>query len=155
MSIRPVKSIVAAKPTIEGAGVKLRRAFGFGETSETDPFLLFDDFRNDRPDDYLAGLGSPEVEAIEREFVRKFGRYTESRTSMWQDVANGRPTEIDHMNGAVVAKGREAGVPTPLNAAVVEMVKEIERGDRVRDVRAVTSVFPELLRRVAGLSVAP
>jgi hypothetical protein len=41
---------------MEGAGVKLRRAFGFGETAEFDPFLLFDDFRNDRPDDYLAGF---------------------------------------------------------------------------------------------------
>ena len=49
MSIRPVKSIVQSKPTLEGAGVKLRRAFGFGETEETDPFLLLDDFRNDQP----------------------------------------------------------------------------------------------------------
>src|SRR5438067_4198870 len=56
MSIRPVKSIVESRPTMEGAGVKLRRAFGFGETSEFDPFLLFDDFRNDRPDDYRAGF---------------------------------------------------------------------------------------------------
>jgi len=56
MSIRPVKSIVTAKPTIEGAGVKLRRAFGFGDTEAYDPFLLLDDFRNDRPDDYRAGF---------------------------------------------------------------------------------------------------
>jgi quercetin 2,3-dioxygenase len=56
MSIRPVKSIVQSKPTMEGAGVKLRRAFGFGETSEFDPFLLLDDFRNDRPEDYRAGF---------------------------------------------------------------------------------------------------
>ena len=49
MSIRPVKRIVQSKPTIEGAGVKLRRAFGFGETAEIDPFLLLDDFRNDQP----------------------------------------------------------------------------------------------------------
>ena len=56
MSIRPVKRIIEAQPTVEGAGVKLRRAFGFGETSETDPFLLFDDFRNERPADYLAGF---------------------------------------------------------------------------------------------------
>lgn len=56
MSIRPIKRIVQSKPTMEGAGVKLRRAFGFGETAETDPFLLFDDFRNDRPSDYLAGF---------------------------------------------------------------------------------------------------
>ena len=56
MSIRPVKRIVASKPTMEGAGVKLRRAFGFGDTGEFDPFLLLDDFRNDRPDDYRAGF---------------------------------------------------------------------------------------------------
>jgi redox-sensitive bicupin YhaK (pirin superfamily) len=56
MSIRPVKRIIQSTPTMEGAGVKLRRAFGFGETSELDPFLLLDDFRNDRPDDYRAGF---------------------------------------------------------------------------------------------------
>ncbi len=56
MSIRAVKRVVQAQPAIEGAGVKLRRAFGFGDTSEFDPFLLFDDFRNDRPGDYLAGF---------------------------------------------------------------------------------------------------
>jgi redox-sensitive bicupin YhaK (pirin superfamily) len=56
MSIRPVKRVVQAQPTMEGAGVKLQRAFGFGDTSEFDPFLLLDDFRNDRPDDYLAGF---------------------------------------------------------------------------------------------------
>ncbi len=56
MSIRPVKRIVEAKPTTEGAGVKLHRGFGFGDTGEFDPFLLFDDFRNDRPDDYRAGF---------------------------------------------------------------------------------------------------
>ena len=56
MSIRPVKRIVQSKPTLEGAGVHLRRAFGFGNTSEFDPFLLLDDFRNDNPDDYLAGF---------------------------------------------------------------------------------------------------
>jgi redox-sensitive bicupin YhaK (pirin superfamily) len=56
MSVRPVKQIVQATPAMEGAGVKLRRAFGFGNTSEFDPFLLFDDFRNENPDDYLAGF---------------------------------------------------------------------------------------------------
>jgi quercetin 2,3-dioxygenase len=56
MSIRPVKRIAKSTPTMEGAGVKLHRAFGFGTTSEFDPFLLFDDFRNDRPADYRAGF---------------------------------------------------------------------------------------------------
>src|SRR5206468_2785665 len=56
MSIRPIKSIIQSQPTIEGAGVKLRRAFGFGDTGEFDPFLLLDDFRNEHPEDYLAGF---------------------------------------------------------------------------------------------------
>jgi redox-sensitive bicupin YhaK (pirin superfamily) len=51
-----VKQILETKPTIEGAGVKLQRAFGFGKTKEFDPFLLFDDFRNENPADYLAGF---------------------------------------------------------------------------------------------------
>ena len=56
MSVRPVARVLESTPTMEGAGVKLRRAFGFGETTEFDPFLLFDDFRNERPQDYLAGF---------------------------------------------------------------------------------------------------
>jgi quercetin 2,3-dioxygenase len=56
MSIRPVKRIAHATPTVEGAGVRLRRAFGFGDTEDFDPFLLLDDFRNDRPEDYLRGF---------------------------------------------------------------------------------------------------
>ena len=56
MSIRPVKRIIESRPTLEGAGVHLRRAFGFGDKDETDPFLLFDDFRNDVPENYMAGF---------------------------------------------------------------------------------------------------
>ncbi len=56
MSVRPVKQIIESKPVVEGAGVHLRRAFGFGDTTDFDPFLLFDDFRNENPDDYLAGF---------------------------------------------------------------------------------------------------
>jgi redox-sensitive bicupin YhaK (pirin superfamily) len=56
MSIRPVHRLAKAKPALEGAGVHLRRAFGFGDPSKFDPFLLLDDFRNDVPEDYLAGF---------------------------------------------------------------------------------------------------
>jgi len=56
MSLRPVRQISATTPTLEGAGVRLQRAFGFGKTAEFDPFLLFDDFRSDNPADYLAGF---------------------------------------------------------------------------------------------------
>jgi redox-sensitive bicupin YhaK (pirin superfamily) len=56
MAIRSVKRLIKSKPTMEGAGVHLRRAFGFGNTADFDPFLLLDDFRSDRPDEYGAGF---------------------------------------------------------------------------------------------------
>ena len=56
MSIRPVLESRKAIPTMEGAGVRLHRAFGFQDPSELDPFLLFDDFRNDRPIDFAPGF---------------------------------------------------------------------------------------------------
>ncbi|MEP2781698.1 MAG: pirin family protein [Pseudoruegeria sp.] len=56
MSIRPVKSLTQAVPTMEGAGVKLHRAFGFEDPSMLDPFLLFDDFRNEHPADFQKGF---------------------------------------------------------------------------------------------------
>ena len=46
MSLRPVRHMYKSTPTLEGAGVKLHRAFGFGKTEDFDPFLLLDDFRN-------------------------------------------------------------------------------------------------------------
>ena len=54
--MRVPKKIVAAKPHVEGAGVHLHRGFGFGETAPYDPFLLFDDFRNDDPRRYSKGF---------------------------------------------------------------------------------------------------
>ena len=59
MSIRPVKRIVQSQPTLEGAGVKLHRAFGFGGTSDFDPFLLLDEMG---PVDYAPGQakGAPD-----------------------------------------------------------------------------------------------
>jgi redox-sensitive bicupin YhaK (pirin superfamily) len=56
MATRTVRRLSLSKPTTEGAGVRLRRAFGFGDTSDFDPFLLLDDFRNERPADYEAGF---------------------------------------------------------------------------------------------------
>ncbi len=56
MSIRPIKQISQSQPTLEGAGVHLNRAFGFHDPSMVDPFLLLDDFRNEKPENYLAGF---------------------------------------------------------------------------------------------------
>lgn len=56
MSIRPILETRPATQTMEGAGVKLHRAFGFQDPTELDPFLLFDDFRNENPADYMRGF---------------------------------------------------------------------------------------------------
>jgi quercetin 2,3-dioxygenase len=53
---RTIRKVLKAKPTLEGAGVHLHRVFGFSEVPQFDPFLLLDDFRNDRPEHYLKGF---------------------------------------------------------------------------------------------------
>ena len=54
--IRRIRKVIRSRPTLEGAGVHLRRAFGFGEPQLFDPFLLLDDFRSDTPAEYLKGF---------------------------------------------------------------------------------------------------
>ena len=53
--------------------------------------------------------------------------------SMGQDVANGRPSEIDFMNGHVLKMGREAGVDTPVTASIVDAMRQVDRGELVPD----------------------
>jgi redox-sensitive bicupin YhaK (pirin superfamily) len=53
---RRVSQVLASKSTIEGAGVRLKRVFGYQEVPLLDPFLLLDDFSSNRPDDYIAGF---------------------------------------------------------------------------------------------------
>lgn len=53
---RKIERILKSKPTLEGAGVHLKRAFGYNEVPELDPFLLLDDFHSDNPADYIAGF---------------------------------------------------------------------------------------------------
>ena len=75
------------------------------------------------------------------------GEGADWKSSMSQDVTKGRRTEIEFMNGYIVEQGRRVGVPTPVNAAIVEVVREVESG-RLRP-------GPENVRRVldlAGLS---
>lgn len=53
---RAIRKVWRAKPTIEGAGVHLKRVFGFQEVPQLDPFLLLDDFRSEDPSKYLPGF---------------------------------------------------------------------------------------------------
>ena len=53
---RKIAQVLKSKPTIEGAGVHLKRAFGFSQVPKFDPFLMLDDFRSDNPEDYIEGF---------------------------------------------------------------------------------------------------
>ncbi len=55
-TIRKINKVLQSKPTLEGAGVKLKRVFGYYEMPLLDPFLLLDNFGSDNPDDYIAGF---------------------------------------------------------------------------------------------------
>jgi quercetin 2,3-dioxygenase len=55
-NIRSIEQVRPSQPTFEGAGVRLRRAFGFGKLNELDPFLLLDEFRSNNPEDYRKGF---------------------------------------------------------------------------------------------------
>jgi hypothetical protein len=55
-TVRKIKKVWKSTPTIEGAGVHLKRAFGNYHVPQLDPFLLLDDFRSDNPEHYLKGF---------------------------------------------------------------------------------------------------
>jgi 2-dehydropantoate 2-reductase len=86
---------------------------------------------NGREAQQWAQAGRPDVYAeLDAGMVPKEGAGRNWRASMAQDVIKGRRTEIDYMNGLVVDKGSETGVPTPVSAAVVAIVRELDAGSR-------------------------
>jgi len=85
-------------------------------------------------------------EALDRMLTPAAATRRNWRASMAQDVAKGRPTEIDYMNGHVVAQGRQKGVPTAVSAATVEVMHEVEKGARQPEPKNI-----ELVLRRAGL----
>jgi 2-dehydropantoate 2-reductase len=63
--------------------------------------------------------------------IRVIGfKYRRIKSSSLQSIERGHKTEIDYLNGYICARGRQHGVPTPINDSVVKMVKEIEEGER-------------------------
>jgi 2-dehydropantoate 2-reductase len=68
-----------------------------------------------------------EVDAAMLESIKR--RTGEGRSGTAQDLAKGRRTEIEFMNGYVAAKGEEAGIPAPTHAAITALVQRIERGE--------------------------
>ncbi|HLZ69234.1 MAG TPA: ketopantoate reductase family protein [Dehalococcoidia bacterium] len=71
------------------------------------------------------------------------------RASTSQDIAKGRRTEIDYLNGYVSARGREVGIRTPVNDAIVVVLKEVEAGDRAPDPANVDRVW-DLVQAAGG-----
>lgn len=63
--------------------------------------------------------------------VRAIGlKYRRIRSSSLQSLDRGRKTEVDFLNGYISARGKEHGVPTPLNDAVLRIIHDIEDGRR-------------------------
>src|SRR5437773_8019099 len=86
---------------------------------------------NGAPVEQWADAGRRETwQALDEMLTPKSASGRNWKASMAQDVAKGRPTEIDYMNGFVVDKGREKGIATPVSAAVVETVRELDRRER-------------------------
>ena len=74
--------------------------------------------------------------------------------STLQDVRKGRKTEIDGLNGYVSRRGREAGVPTPVNDAIVELIRDVESGKKAPSPANVDEVW-DLVHKALPLKVAP
>ena len=81
------------------------------------------------PQAYLDAVSGVGVDALRDAWVERGRSVGSGRPSLLQDVMKGRRTEVDYLNGYVVRKGREVGVPTLTNQAIVEVTKRIERGE--------------------------
>jgi 2-dehydropantoate 2-reductase len=74
-------------------------------------------------------MASEDPETTGRAVETMMGKLAATKASMLQDLERGVPCEVDVINGAVVERGRDHGVPTPLNARLVELVHGYERGE--------------------------
>jgi hypothetical protein len=103
------------------------------------------------PAETWAGADRPDVYAeLDKKVTPALGTSRNWRSSMGQDVTKRRRTEIEQMNGHVVAKGREAGVPTPVSEIVVDIVRGIDAGTR----EPAPATIDETLRRAGNPRVA-
>jgi 2-dehydropantoate 2-reductase len=73
-------------------------------------------------------IGSEDPEVSERAIDRMIGQLAATKASMLQDIERGVPCEVDVINGAVAMRGREHGVPTPVNEGIVDLVHSYEDG---------------------------
>ena len=92
---RKIRKVFKSKPTIEGAGVHLRRAFGNSEVPLFDPFLLLDDFRADEPADYIKGFPWHPHRGIET--ITYVLTATSSTATAWATRASSRSGDVQWM----------------------------------------------------------
>jgi 2-dehydropantoate 2-reductase len=98
-------------------------------------------FNGNTAEQWAAADQRETYDKLDRQLTPTEGGGRNWRSSMGQDVTKGRPTEIDYMNGHVVMKGREVGVPTPVSTATVEMVREIDAGTRKPEAKNIETVL--------------
>jgi 2-dehydropantoate 2-reductase len=103
-------------------------------------------FNGAAAEEWAAAARRESYEALDRMLTPTSANRRNWRASMAQDVVKGRPTEIDHMNGHLLAQGREHGVPTPVSAAVIEVMYEVQNS-----IRQPAPQNVELALRRAGL----
>lgn len=150
---RKVQYIGKSRPTIEGAGVRLKRAFGYNEVPRFDPFLMLDDFHSDNPDDYLAGFPWHPHRGIET-VTYMLGGKVEHGDSMgnkgvigpgdlqWMTAGNG----IIHQEMPQRTKGMLAGFQLWVNLPARQKMMD----PRYRDIKAAD---PPVVTLEGGISV--
>ena len=110
MSIRPTKSVTTTTSMLEGAGVRLERAFGFVNTTEFDPYLLFDDFRSNTPEHYRAGFPWHPHRGIETIYLRPSRKTVDHGDSLGnQGHPGGRGCAVDDRGKRYFAPGDAEG----------------------------------------------
>jgi 2-dehydropantoate 2-reductase len=87
------------------------------------------------------------AEATRATVVERYRSQAQKSTSMREDVARGRATEIEALNGHIVRRGRELGLSVPLNSKLVESIRAVERGELRPSLRAVDALRPSPGRR--------
>ncbi len=135
-----IKKILTGRYVMEGAGVKLRRVFGFGDPELTDPFLLFDHFGSDNPDDYLRGFPWHPHRGIETMTYMKSGEVEHGDSlgnrgkigpgdAQWMTAGSG----IIHQEMPLETKGTLSGFQLWVNLPKKDKMCEPEYRDIISD----------------------
>jgi 2-dehydropantoate 2-reductase len=149
LSHRPVRRIALevfaeVADVARASGVKVQPV---GGTLDIDKIAISDDERG-------LSIGSPSL-AYKHSVLMAVGfKYRRLRSSMLYALERGRPPEIDYLNGEIVRRGAALGVPTPVNAALVEMVRNIEGRRAQSSIARLREIHDRVVRARAALAAA-